>query len=914
MTTDEAVVNDTDETFGEREQNATDKQQNILNFALKLISRFVIFVTILTVIGFLITGKIDELLTDEMEKIIAKQTNVTAQIARERFEGELEQMRRYALMLEKNQIPAVNLLASIVSGEPNTTAGILDINGNPVIGGALPTDAIMQVRFAANGIGTYRYYNGTGLVLCVPILNNDNVRGVLYKIYGDYGLSERYFHLETDYSDHILICDKETGRVIVPYQGFGEGDRFFDEKRQIPKGCDEILQRLKGQDAAALYSPQNIDEQYAVFAAVISDNFVIVGYVDWQKAIGGVPHIHRIVLWIFGILLLMFSVFVLYSFTAELKVAESDELREAKAEAERASKAKSDFLANMSHEIRTPLNAVLGMNEMILRETDEKSPLRKYAFNVKSAGENLLSLINDILDFSKIESGKMEIVEAPYSISSVLNDIFNMIRFKAEQKGLAFNIEFDETIPDALIGDEVRIRQVIVNILNNAVKYTPSGSVTFKVNWQNMGDGTAMFAFSSVDTGIGIREEDKGKLFSQFERLDIQKNRTIEGTGLGLSITLRLVGMMHGELTVDSVYGEGSTFTIKLPQKIENPEPVGDFRARVEEYMRQQNLYHESFIAPDAHILVVDDSEMNLFVVENLLKKTQIQVTRSLSGKDCLEKIAEKHYDVIFLDHMMPEMDGIETLQRAKDMPYSKCKDVPIIALTANAISGVREMFLEKGFTDYLSKPVDSKALERMLQKYLPAELVLTGGKADAAKEAAAPSAQNVAPLADKQAQTSLAKAEDVSVAQTTAPTDEAAGDETTDTGETAAQYIDTDLGMQYSGGMEEMYRTFITMFCKRREETKAKLQDAFDTENWQDYTTYIHALKSTALSMGGKLLSEEAKALEMAGHAYLDEASSAEQKEERLSYIRANHEKTMALYDAFAAEAAARDLIDKDE
>ena len=880
---------------------ARTKQRDILNFALHLVSRFLIFVAILSIIGYFASSKIDALLNAEIEKIVGRNAAVTAQIVRERFEGELEQMRRHAMMLEKGNVTPENLLEAIVNGEPNTTAGILDIDGNPKLGGALPPELLVNVRIAAGGVGIYRYCNGTGLVMLCPILKGDNVVGVLYKIYSDYGLNERYFHVVSELSERILICNRQSGRVIVPYKGFGAGDRFYDEKRHIPKGRDEIIKRLESSDSVAVYSPSRIDEDFAAFGAVIHGDFIILGYTDWQKAVGGVPHIHSIVLWVFGLLLLLFSIFVLYSFTAELKVAESDELRLAKTEAERANKAKSDFLANMSHEIRTPLNAVLGMNEMILRETDDKSPLRKYAFNVKSAGENLLSLINDILDFSKIESGKMEIVDAPYSISSVLNDIFNMVKFKAEQKGLKFDIEFDETIPDALIGDEVRIRQIIVNILNNAVKYTPKGSVTFKVGWRDYKDNMAMFSFASVDTGIGIREEDKGKLFSQFERLDIEKNRNIEGTGLGLSITLRLVRMMGGELTVDSVYGEGSTFTVTLPQRVENPEPVGDFRKRIEDYVRQQNLYHESFVAPDANILVVDDSEMNLFVVENLLKKTKINITRCLSGKDCLEKIAEKHYDVIFLDHMMPEMDGIETLQRAKDMPYSKCKDVPIIALTANAISGVREMFLEKGFTDYLSKPVDSKALERMLQKYLPPELVFTGEQAAKVKDGESAAEEN----ADTSAQTD--NAADVG-AEKAAQTDDTAGENAP---ATEGEYIDVALGMQYSGDMEEMYRTFITMFCKRREETQQKLQEAFDTENWQDYTTYIHALKSTALSMGGKILSEEAKALEMAGHAYLD--GPPEQKEEQVAYIRENHQKAMTLYDAFVKEAEERGLTDKE-
>ena len=466
----------------------------------------------------------------------------------------------------------------------------------------------------------------------------------------------------------------------------------------------------------------------------------------------------------------------------------------------------------------------------------------------------------------------MEIVDATYYLSSVLNDIFNMMRFKAEQKNLEFKIEVDETVPDILFGDEVRIRQVIVNILNNAVKYTQQGSVTFKVGWKKLDDENAVMEFSAIDTGIGIKEEDLPKLFSKFQRLDLQKNRTVEGTGLGLSITLRLVKMMHGELKVDSVYGEGSTFKIILPQKIEKYEAIGDFRERAEKFIHQQKHYRESFIAPDADVLVVDDSEMNLFVVENLLKKTQVKLTRSMSGKDCLEKIAQNHYDVIFLDHMMPEMDGIETLERAKVLEDSKCKDTPIIALTANAISGVREMFLSKGFTDYISKPVSGKDLEQALQKYLPAEKILSVDEK--------PPEEKIAPPEEKKV------------------------DEQTEA-ETVGENIDVKLGMSYCGDMEEMFKEFVKMFCDRKAEIQDGLNADFSSENWKDYTTHIHALKSSSLSVGGKILSDEAKALEMAGHDYLNGDES------KLDYIKENHEKAMKLYDAFVDEAKEKNLID---
>jgi CheY-like chemotaxis protein/HPt (histidine-containing phosphotransfer) domain-containing protein len=434
-------------------------------------------------------------------------------------------------------------------------------------------------------------------------------------------------------------------------------------------------------------------------------------------------------------------------------------------------------------------------------------------------------------------------------------------------------MQVDPDIPDALIGDEVRLRQVVVNILNNAVKYTPKGSVTFTVKAKGeVDDDKLELQFIAQDTGIGIREEDKEKLFSKFQRLDLKKNRNIEGTGLGLAITVRLTEMMQGSITVDSVYGEGSTFTIHLPQQVEKYEPIGDFNARIEAALQEEENYQESFTAPQAHILVIDDNDMNLTVVESLLEKTLIHVHTASSGKDCLQLIEDNHYDIVFLDHMMPEMDGIETLQRAKNLITSKCKDTPFIALTANAVAGVREMFLAKGFNDYLSKPVDGKTLERMVQKYLPPEKIEPAGESTASPE----------PQTD---------------ALTSAPPSE--------TPPPAEEQIDLPTALKYCGGNEEMQKKFLTMFVSRREAVTKQLNNDWETQNLADYTTHVHALKSTALAIGGVKLSEAAKALEMAGHAYCD--GPEDEKDSHLQYIREHHSEALELYAKLASEAQER-------
>ena len=401
-----------------------------------------------------------------------------------------------------------------------------------------------------------------------------------------------------------------------------------------------------------------------------------------------------------------------------------DLARLASEHAKRANSAKSEFLANMSHEIRTPINAVLGMNEMIIRESTNNR-ITTYARNVESAGRNLLSIINDILDFSKIEAGKMEIAAADYKLSSVLNDVTNMIVFKARQKDLQFNVDVDETLPDGLYGDEVRVRQVITNILNNAVKYTHEGSVTLNVTGERTGDGSITLLVSVKDTGIGIKPEDIGKLFNKFERVDLVQNNTVEGTGLGLSITQNLLKMMGGNVTVESVYGEGSTFTIHLPQRIVSPEPIGNFQEKFERYVHTMRAYRESFKSPDAHILVVDDTDMNLTVIEGLLSKTEIQLDTASSGNEALLLTRLNVYDLILMDQRMPQMDGTQTMKKIREQEDGLNHDTPVICLTADAVSGARNKYLQEGFTDYLSKPVEGPNLEAALIKYLPPEKII---------------------------------------------------------------------------------------------------------------------------------------------------------------------------------------------
>lgn len=529
----------------------------------------------------------------------------------------------------------------------------------------------------------------------------------------------------------------------------------------------------------------------------------------------------------------------------------SEQLTEAKAAAEHANTAKSEFLASMSHEIRTPINAVLGMNEMILRESlqarDQASKDRpeirtyltnitNYAGNIDSAGKNLLAIINDILDFSKIESGKMEITDANYKFSSVLNDISNVVSFRAKDKGLDFIINVDKDLPDGLFGDELRIRQIMTNLLGNAVKYTKEGSVTLYVGKDKdsvVEEGKIMNLIISVkDTGIGIRKEDINKLFEKFERVDLKQNSTVEGSGLGLAITKNLLALMNGTINVESVYGEGSTFTVVLPQKVVSTEAVGDFKTKFEKSVQESKVYRESFRAPDAHILIVDDTRMNLLVAVGLLKKTQMDIDTAASGLEAIELAKTIKYDLILMDQRMPGMDGTETMKHIKELPNCINSDTPFICLTADAVSGARKHYLEEGFTDYLTKPIDSKALEKTLMKYIPEDKIIIVSQ------------DGNEPVVDDQ----KLKQEDEFASMKSAG-------------------IDPDVGLRFCQDDKDLYKSILSDYAQTSNEKINKIVDAYNKEDWKNYGINVHALKSTSKTIGAEKLSEKAQRLELAAN-----------------------------------------------
>lgn len=390
----------------------------------------------------------------------------------------------------------------------------------------------------------------------------------------------------------------------------------------------------------------------------------------------------------------------------------------AREEANTANRSKSDFLANMSHEIRTPLNGILGMNTMILNDSTDPR-ITEYAENIRVSGDALLSIINDILDVTKIESGNMEIHEDKYKLFSVLRECYQMNRFRAEEKGLEFVFEEDPGMPSAYFGDELRIRQIINNLVSNGIKYTEEGSVKLNVSFIKTSEEEGTLVISASDTGTGIKQEDIDSLFDRFSRLDEIKNRNIEGTGLGLYITRRLVNMMDGSIEVESEYGKGSVFTVKIPQRIADPAEIGDFEKRLKVHVSVSGGRKIVFEAPDKRVLVVDDTKSNIRVITALLRDTQIRVDSASSGFEAVDMTKNTKYDLIFMDHLMPKMSGVEAFHAIHDDEDNINHDTPMVVLTANAIVGMRESYLEEGFTEYLSKPVDRTELLATLERLL---------------------------------------------------------------------------------------------------------------------------------------------------------------------------------------------------
>ena len=594
------------------------------------------------------------------------------------------------------------------------------------------------------------------------------------------------------------------------------------------------------------------------------------------------------VIWILASMILFLACIIIINVMINRIVRWQSEVnRKLKASAEYATsagKAKSQFLAQMSHEIRTPINAVIGMDEMILREAKDPEIL-EYASNIQSAGRTLLELINSILDFSKIEEGKMEILPVRYDTRQMIDYLATMIEERALKKGLTFRTEIDENLPKTLFGDDVRIRQVVVNLLTNAVKYTHQGGVTLRMRGTAKDEEGFLLTISVEDTGIGVKKEDMEKLFESFQRLDEVQNRNIEGTGLGISIVQGLLTRMGSRLQVESTYGKGSIFYFTVEQKIIDKTPIGSYDQEKRGDAARGIARKEAFHVKNAEILVVDDNEMNLKVAKGLLKLYHVTPDMAMSGRESIDMVRKKRYDLIFLDHMMPGMDGIQTLQKLKeeDLVY----DTPVICLTANAISGVREKYLAEGFADYLSKPIEVKELEAILEKYLPKEKLVQAEDGDWIEA-------DQAPIEEKAGADQASSGEETGVEQKKDSPDneesEPVGSDPAAEAGTPVEYLtqhglNTAAGIEYAAGMEEFYIEVVQAFADGYEAKVEEIRQDYTSKNWNDYRTRVHALKSTAKMIGADTLSAMALEQEMAA------------KDEKVELIDAGYEPLIRAY-----------------
>lgn len=787
--------------------------------------------------------KIQDIINVQLEHQVSEQAEALSKIVNNSFGEELRLLSETTVFIDRE----TGKIEQFMEEDDGVSYGVLCISGEAAYGKQLDVSKYDGIFESIHGNVAVSCGDDSTVLFTVPVYNGENVKYVLYKLYsGDYLANK--MDISCYKGNGVCAIINIDGKVLVEKSEAPLDGDFFS-KNAHKKGFNKIRDNMNISSASsAICKDKNSD--IVIFASETDyPGLYVVGWVPMEAVAGDVTLLVPLVVWCFGLLWLLVVIVTLYLWNAEKKARESEELRREKLIAEQANRAKSDFLANMSHEIRTPINAVIGMNEMILRECEDKTIL-EYSGNIDIASKNLLSIINDILDFSKIESGKMEIINSEYKLGEALNDVVTMTELKARQKGLQFQVEVDKDLPDTLYGDDVRIKQILLNLLNNAVKYTPKGSVNLKISGEYEKDNVNLM-MEVRDTGIGIRKEDLEGLFEHFQRMDLSANRNVEGTGLGLAITSNLVQMMNGAIKVDSEYRKGSVFTVNISQKVCGNERIGDFREKYCKSSGHMRKYHASYIAPEVSILVVDDNQINLQVVKNLLKDTLMQVTTCISGKEALELLCRYCYDVVLLDHMMPNMDGIETLKRAAGLEGNKNKNVPVIALTANTISGAKEMYLREGFTDYLSKPIVGKKLEEKIAKYLSFDKMVMVQEAEEATEDSVPEIHD-------------------------------------------DSLVDPKLGLKYCADSKGLYLEVLEMFCEQYETKLNDLENNLKNENWNNYTITIHALKNNALNVGSKLFADKCLQLEQAAKQLRENAETEENKK----FILENHSKAMQLYD----------------
>ncbi len=604
-----------------------------------------------------------------------------------------------------------------------------------------------------------------------------------------------------------------------------------------------IMVYFAGALMIALHSNRKLMLEYSIVSAVILISMAIFQMDAISQVCPSQIYYIYLILYAFGMVTLVFMASGIKNYKQKME--------EKQEEAQNALEAKSNFLANMSHEIRTPMNAICGMAQLLSERElgDEES---EYVETIQKSSESLLSIINEILDFSKIDSGKMEINEEEYHFNSLIHDVLSIIEFRLKDKSVKLITEINPNIPRIMIGDELRIRQILINLLNNAVNFTHRGSITLKIVWVAQGSDKGVLEVEVKDTGIGISEENMGKLFKAFGQIDTRKNRNVEGTGLGLAISKNLLELMGGGIWATSTPDYGSTFSFSLPQRVKDSRP-SNYKNDHNIVVRQNDEFKISFKAPTARVMIVDDNKVNLLVAFEIMKRFGFEATTIDNGSEAFNRIDEHlvTYDMIFMDHMMPFMDGVETTMKIRALDSQYAKEIPIIALTANAIKGVEKQFKDAGMNDYLSKPIHVDQLNDILKRWLPLE-----------KQIRVVDGEEMKPVPSSEAKTKEQREEDLLF---------------------SLKGINIENGIRNCGGNRNVYIQILRTFSSSN--LAAGLESYYEAEDWHNYEVIAHSVKGACRNIGAEDIADKAYKLELAG------------KKADAAFIRANHKEFLDEY-----------------